>query len=61
MDPNVWFLAGTFGNVNLIRRKCIVPLGKAIFFPILEKEDSFAEDVDLRSELELASRAESHE
>ena len=38
----VWFLAGTFGNS--VRRKCSIPHHSAIFFPIIEKECSFAEE-----------------
>lgn len=56
-DDNVWFLAGTFGNRIPIRRKCTVPKSKSILFAILEKEDSFKEDIDLKREQELAIRA----
>jgi hypothetical protein len=52
----VWFLAGTFGNLVTIKRKCIIPKEKSIFFPILEKEDSFAEDTDLHTEFDLINR-----
>lgn len=52
----VWFLTGTFGNVIPIVRKCSVPVGRAILFPILEKEDSLAEDSDLHTESELVTR-----
>jgi hypothetical protein len=34
-----------------------MPEGRAIFFPILEKEDSFAEDIHLSKEEELIERA----
>jgi hypothetical protein len=57
LDPNVWFLAGTFGNTVPITRFCKIPKHMAIFFPILEKEDSFAEDTDLKLETELQIRA----
>ena len=57
MNPDVWFLGGTFGNIAPVKRLCIIPLGKAILFPIIEKEDSFAEDHDLNTEEELAERA----
>ncbi|MBV9176460.1 MAG: hypothetical protein JO297_05430 [Nitrososphaeraceae archaeon] len=50
----VWFLAGTFGGSAT--RKCNIPLGKAILFPIIEKECSFAEDNDLKIETDLISR-----
>ena len=56
-NQNVWFLTGTFGNAFLIRRKCTIQAGKAIFFPILEKEDSFTEDSDLKIESELIRRS----
>jgi len=56
-DAKVWFLAGTFGNNVPVKRKCTIPKGKAIFFPILEKEDSFTEDPDLKRPEELATRA----
>jgi hypothetical protein len=54
---NVWFLTGTFGNIIPIIRKCVVPWGRSIFFPILEKEDSLAEDTDLISDSELINRS----
>lgn len=57
VDANVWFLAGTFGNNIPVKRKCRVPKSKAILFPIMDKEDSFAEDIDLNYEDELAMRA----
>ena len=56
-DANVWFLAGSFGNIVPITRICRIPRNRTILFPILEKEDSFAEDVDLKYEAELALRA----
>jgi hypothetical protein len=56
-NENVWFLAGTFGNIVPVNRKCTIPAGKAIFFPILEKEDSFQEDPDLKTEEDLKTRA----
>ena len=33
-----------------------MPTGKSVFFPILEKEDSFIEDTDLKTEVELIKR-----
>ena len=56
-NENVWFLTGTFGNLVPVKRKCTIPPGKAIFFPILEKEDSFQEDQDLKTEEELKKRS----
>lgn len=40
---NVWFLAGTFGGSA--NRKCTVPVGKAIFFPIIGGEWSEVEAI----------------
>ena len=57
-NHNVWFLTGTFGNIDPIKRKCIIPSGKAIFFPVLVKEDSLAEDSDLKTEADLIKRCE---
>lgn len=54
---NVWFLTGTFGNIDLIKRRCIIPAGRAIFFPILVKEDSLTEDSDLRTVADLVNRS----
>jgi len=56
-NSKVWFLAGTFGNAALVRRKCTVPLDKAIFLPVLVKEDSFKEDIDLKTRAELMNRS----
>ncbi|HKI08036.1 MAG TPA: hypothetical protein VKA09_06545 [Nitrososphaeraceae archaeon] len=50
----VWFLAGTFGGP--VMRRCTIPTEKAIMFPILEKECSFAEDKDITTEADLISR-----
>jgi len=47
----VWFLAGNFGGK--LTRKCSVPAGKAVFFPVLNQlgHDRFdmAEEKDLRA------------
>lgn len=53
---SVWFLTGTFGNIVPIVRKCSISKEKSIFFPILEKEDSLAEDSDLKSDSDLIKR-----
>src|SRR5262249_9553846 len=46
----VWFLAGTFGGK--VTRKCSVPAGKAIFFPVLNQmafdASGVADEKDLR-------------
>jgi hypothetical protein len=54
---NVWFLTGTFGNIVPIVRKCHILKEKSILFPILEKEDSLAEDSDLKSDSDLIKRS----
>ena len=51
---DVWFLAGTLGN-SIIRR-CTIPYGKAILFPIINYECSFADAPSIRSEEELEAR-----
>ena len=56
-DKRVWFLAGTFGNEKAIKRRLTIPFGRSILFPILVKEDSFAEDHDLKKEEELIIRS----
>jgi hypothetical protein len=52
----VWFLAGTYGHP--VNRKCDIPAGKAILFPILNSECSFAEFPKLKtlSELRVCAR-----
>lgn len=55
-DRDLWFLAGSFGNIEPVRRRCIIPSGRSILFPIIEKEDSFSEDTDLKTESELIKR-----
>jgi hypothetical protein len=56
-DKNVWFLAGTFGNIKTVKRQCVIPKGKSILFPVLLKQDSFANDPDLVTEEQLINRA----
>jgi hypothetical protein len=56
-NENVWFLTGTFGNVESVHRKCTMPAGRAILFPILVKEDSFAEDSRLVTSAQLIKRS----
>jgi len=53
-SQQVWFLAGTFGGPTV--RKCIIPKGKAILFPIINYECSFADAPSIRSEEELEAR-----
>jgi hypothetical protein len=51
-----WFLTGSFGNIEPIIRRCTIPADRSIFFPVIEKEDSFIDDTDLETELELVKR-----
>lgn len=50
----VWFLAGTLGG--RANRSCSIPEGKGILFPIVVKECSYAEDIDIKTEAGLKSR-----
>ncbi len=51
----VWFLPGTFGHP--VTRMCDIPVGKAILFPILNSECSFAEFPNLKTLSELRTCA----
>jgi hypothetical protein len=51
----VWFFPGTYGKE--VVRECTVPNGKAILFPILNSECSFAEFHQLRTVEELSTCA----
>lgn len=53
-NSNVWFLAGTFGGIA--HRKCTIPKGMSILFPIINYEASFADAPLLRTEEELEER-----
>jgi hypothetical protein len=53
----VWFLAGTYGHS--VNRVCTIPTGKAILFPILNSECSFAEFPKLKTLSELHTCAKS--
>lgn len=49
----VWFLAGSSGVK--VERSCDIPEGKAIFYPIVNGEGSFAENPLIKSEEQLRS------
>jgi hypothetical protein len=55
IHDRVWFLAGTFGGYA--ERRCEIPFGKSMFFPVLNDIVSFATDPQLKTEMELASYA----
>jgi hypothetical protein len=54
-DSNVWYLAPTFGGSA--ERTCTIPSGKAILFPLLVGECSYAENPNLKSESQLRACA----
>jgi hypothetical protein len=56
-DPNVWFLAGTFGG--LVERKCKIPSGKAILLPVINYECSFEEEPLITTKIGLESKCKS--
>ncbi len=53
----VWFLAGTTGGPA--ERTCVVPAGRAIFFPIVNGYGSFAENPLIKTESELRALGKS--
>ena len=53
-DQRVWFLAGTFGGRVL--RKCEIPFGRSILFPVIADLISFAE-FDFKTKHELRGYA----
>lgn len=53
-DPNVWFLAGTFGGS--VVRKCMIPYGKSILFPIINYECCLADEPLLANDLQLEEK-----
>lgn len=56
----VWFLAGTNGKINSIKRSCSVPSGKAILIPVLVTELSYAEMPSIKTDKELIYEASRH-
>jgi hypothetical protein len=51
-DHNVWFLAGTFGG-KTVERKCTIPGGRAVLFPVINYEMNKLEKPELKTESEL--------
>jgi hypothetical protein len=51
-DPNVWFLAGTLGG-KAVNRKCTIPVGRAILFPVINIEVNTLEKPELITDAEL--------
>jgi len=55
-DPNVFFLAGTFDGAT-VQRRCTVPSGKAILFPVMNYEVNPIEYPHLNTETEMIREA----
>lgn len=51
-DPNVFFLAGTFDGAT-VQRRCTVPNGKAVLFPVMNYEVNPIEYPNLKTETEM--------
>jgi hypothetical protein len=56
-DKSVWFLAGTANDIHAATRFCVIPFGKAVFFPILTTVISFAEYPSVKTTDVLVSNA----
>lgn len=56
-DPNVWFLAGTIGGKA--ERTITILAGKAVLFPVININTSYAENPNLKTDEELTSYAKS--
>jgi hypothetical protein len=54
IEPNVWFLAGTFGK--LVKRTCIVPSNRAILFPIINSAHLLSESLSFKSDSDLEAK-----
>jgi hypothetical protein len=52
-DGPVWYLAGTTGSTYYAERKCMIPGTKAILFPIIVSQFSFAEKPQIMNNSEL--------
>lgn len=53
-NHHVWFLPGTFGGPA--NRKCTIPKGRALLFPVINYECSFADTPSIKSEQELEEK-----
>ena len=51
----VWFLAGTTAKTHWAERRCIIPSGKAILFPIIVSQFSYSEVPSIKTDEELIS------
>ena len=56
-DGPIWFLTGTFENLQRAERNCTIPKEKAIFIPVVNSEKSYTEFPELKDEAALRLRA----
>jgi hypothetical protein len=54
IEPNMWFLAGTFGK--LVKRACLVPSNRAILFPIINSVHLLSESLSFKSDSDLEAK-----
>jgi hypothetical protein len=52
-NKEIWFLAGTFVNMDVPSRSVTIPSGKAILFPVICYQANFLEDPIFKNEAEL--------
>jgi hypothetical protein len=52
-DKNAWFLAGTAVPLLSGKRACVIPLGRAILFPIINNLVSYSEYPGIKNDDEL--------
>ncbi len=54
-DGPVWYLAGTSNKMRAANRRCHIPSGKAILFPVLVSQFSFSEVPFIKTSEQLIS------
>jgi hypothetical protein len=54
IEPNMWFLAGTFGK--LAKRTCPVPSNRAVLFPIINSVHLLSESLSFKSDSDLEDK-----
>lgn len=54
----VWFLAGTSDKTHQPERRCVIPSGKAILFPIIVSQFSYSEVPFIKTDKDLISYTE---
>jgi hypothetical protein len=53
----VWFLAGTFGEMKYPSRRCTVPVGKSVLFPVINYETNGFEQPEVQMVSEFIEHA----